>query len=1221
MVFIPQIQNEWLCAARAIVTCMAKLNNMSTKAFKELVHKRNAYNMNPKSQKMRALVLHKQAGVPTNREVSLTDLAKFENILKVQIIVISGDMANEILYKGDNVRPRKIFLYLKDHHYHAIVNIKAFFVNRKLCLQCLTVYPEKGYHQCAFSCLTCTRDNCLYNDDGVTCPDCNMICRNAQCYMLHKETREYTNGQRKGENRPSLCETLFRCLKCSKVMNRLKRDIKTHKCGEWFCRCCQEFVIGDHLCFYKSKAPRHTSGRFVFYDFETCQNDIIRCEKGYKCKPLDDCQNCTANMLCSQCRTCINCKSTLCGLQKHVPNYVVAQTACDNCQDEPCSNISKCSRCGHRCSKCSTRNSDGFVKPPCTNSCGLREKIFKGPDTCKLFCQWLISPQHDKMVVIAHNAKAFDNHFILGYCVENGIFPDIVYTGSKIMSMTIKGGFQLRFIDSLNFLPMSLKKLPKALNLSQGLCKGAFPHFANTTENWNYTGCYFPPQFYGVDHMSSADRKDFMEWYDMHKHETFDFQQEILKYTRDDVNILREACLKFRKLIMSITTLEDSTVPGVDPFAHSTIASSAMQIIRQLLIHEIYDVLLIDGRAGQAILKRGIWYFEGQPIDKNMISQSKFVKSPIPQAPSRGYSKHIKDSHKASVWLQWVSHINRRTIQHSKNGGEFRIPGTRYHVDGYHEPTKTVYEFLGCYYHGHHCIEDRFKLRDPRTNTTLKTVYQRTMLRLDEIRQKGYNVVQMWECHFDRLMHSNKELSDFAKQCDTSTPLNIRDAFAGGRVEPFRLFHDVKEGEKVRYLDVTSLYPFITLTGRYPTCHPTIITDRSQMDYTLSSYYGIVKADVLPPRQLYIPVLPYRCCGKLKFPLCANCAETENDKPCNCPDSFRTLTGTWTTEELKAAIAQGYKIVQMHEVYHFPQTSTDADSWGNVFEEYVKMFMKVKQEASGYPAWVQTDADKDCYIRYYHEHQGILLEKDKIAYNAPLRLISKLYANSAWGKFVQRPNLAKTVYVKSPLELATIRNDPTKDIADFHIITQNFIAIEYKTSEDHMEDPTFQNEVIGVFTTSLARLHLLKILQKTDRQTLYCDTDSVMYIEKDGCETLTVGDLLGDLTDELPENTYIKTYLCSGPKSYCLGLNDGSFTMKIKGISLNHTNAQTIDFQTMKSIVLGEREHVELPKSNIISRVKHHGIIYNRPHSKKFRLVFNKRVIDRCTYDTTPYGF
>lgn len=106
------------------------------------------------------------------------------------------------------------------------------------------------------------------------------------------------------------------------------------------------------------------------------------------------------------------------------------------------------------------------------------------------------------------------------------------------------------------------------------------------------------------------------------------------------------------------------------------------------------------------------------------------------------------------------------------------------------------------------------------------------------------------------MLRANKELHDFAQNCHTVIPINIRDSFYGGRVSPVRLYHDVQPGEKIRYMDVTSLYPFITLTGSYPVTHPVIIGDSDEIDRILESYYGLVKLTILPPREPYIPFYP-----------------------------------------------------------------------------------------------------------------------------------------------------------------------------------------------------------------------------------------------------------------------------------------------------------------------------------------------------------------------------
>jgi len=42
------------------------------------------------------------------------------------------------------------------------------------------------------------------------------------------------------------------------------------------------------------------------------------------------------------------------------------------------------------------------------------------------------------------------------------------------------------------------------------------------------------------------------------------------------------------------------------------------------------------------------------------------------------------------------------------------------------------------------------------------------------------------------------------------------------------------------------------------------------------------------------------------------------------------------------------------------------------------MFLKLKQESSGYPSWVQSEDDKDKYIVDYRRTEGIAIVKASI---------------------------------------------------------------------------------------------------------------------------------------------------------------------------------------------------------------------------------------------------
>ena len=183
------------------------------------------------------------------------------------------------------------------------------------------------------------------------------------------------------------------------------------------------------------------------------------------------------------------------------------------------------------------------------------------------------------------------------------------------------------------------------------------------------------------------------------------------------------------------------------------------------------------------------------------------------------------------------------------------------------------------------------------------------------------------------------------------------------------------EGEEIRYVDVTSLYPWVNKNCPYPIGHPQIITQ--PIDQSLGLYFGITTVDILPPAGLFHPVLPGRNGQKLTFPLCRTCVQEEQAKPMlsrnhYCPHSNadRTLRGTWCNPELVKAVEKEYSLVKIHEVWHFPPGQRRT----GLFANYVNTWLKLKQESAGWPSWCQTVEQKQDYILRYQEQEGIRLD-------------------------------------------------------------------------------------------------------------------------------------------------------------------------------------------------------------------------------------------------------
>jgi hypothetical protein len=94
-----------------------------------------------------------------------------------------------------------------------------------------------------------------------------------------------------------------------------------------------------------------------------------------------------------------------------------------------------------------------------------------------------------------------------------------------------------------------------------------------------------------------------------------------------------------------------------------------------------------------------------------------------------------------------------------------------------------------------------------------------------------------------------------------------------------------------------------------------------------------------------------------------------------------------------------------------PKTKT-----GGLFTDYVNTFLKMKQEASGWTEWCQSENDNWRYIRDYHEKEGIPLDYNNIKKNPGLRTLAKLMLNSVWGKFGQRSNMPPIKYISESAE-------------------------------------------------------------------------------------------------------------------------------------------------------------------------------------------------------------
>ena len=414
-------------------------------------------------------------------------------------------------------------------------------------------------------------------------------------------------------------------------------------------------------------------------------------------------------------------------------------------------------------------------------------------------------------------------------------------------------------------------------------------------------------------------------------------------------------------------------------------------------------------------------------------------------------------------------------------------------------------------------------------------MYESTLRKHELLRQHGYDLKVVWECEWDLEVKTNPDFPSFLQTLKLVEPLDPRDAFFGGRTNAVKLHHEVDQanGEKIKYIDVTFLYPWVNKIQEYPVSHPHVLVNPA--DYDIRHYFGMATVDILPPSELYHPVLIHRHKGKLTFPLCQACVEEEMPKPLlekshRCPHSSeqRTLRGTWCTPELLKAVAMEYTVVKIHEVHHFPPEQRKR----GLFEDYVNTWLKIKQERAGYPAWATTPQDKTRYVTLYKVEEGIDLDPSLIQKNPGRKAFAKLMLNSFWGKFSENLLKPTTTAVHQAHHLFAIVSNPFNDIRQVRIVNDDTVEIVHANLEDNQPDNGRVNIFVAPLTTCHARLKLYSYLEQLQQRVLYFDTDSVIYTALPGQPDIPLGDHLGEMTDELDDGDFIVDFTSAGPKNY-----------------------------------------------------------------------------------------
>ena len=146
---------------------------------------------------------------------------------------------------------------------------------------------------------------------------------------------------------------------------------------------------------------------------------------------------------------------------------------------------------------------------------------------------------------------------------------------------------------------------------------------------------------------------------------------------------------------------------------------------------------------------------------------------------------------------------------------------------------------------------------------------------------------------------------------------------------------------------------------------------------------------------------------------------------------------------------------------------------------------------------------------------------------------------------------------------------------------------------------------------------------------LFIDTDSIILVHPRGRCPIPLGSFLGEMAQEFPDYEILEV-VAAGPKQYAIKMKhkkDGSikYIIKIRGITFDHRNENTMLYESFKTYVLNTFDpSYTNPLSKVLFNYTKFGPdqysnILTRASSKYYRPVNTKGTIDN--YVVYPYGF
>ena len=170
-------------------------------------------------------------------------------------------------------------------------------------------------------------------------------------------------------------------------------------------------------------------------------------------------------------------------------------------------------------------------------------------------------------------------------------------------------------------------------------------------------------------------------------------------------------------------------------------------------------------------------------------------------------------------WLSWLEHNEGIQLRHAWHPlGEQYLKDAYVWADGYHEETRTVFNFRGCMFHGHlHCDKNPYQKHtyNARLKKSMGDLDLETQRWERRVKDSKYKIRSVYECQWRKELKEDDRKREHVENLGMAGVISSRSALYGGRTETIALHAVGDKRHPIKYIDVVSSCAYFILKRKY----------------------------------------------------------------------------------------------------------------------------------------------------------------------------------------------------------------------------------------------------------------------------------------------------------------------------------------------------------------------------------------------------------------------